>query len=88
METIGKYLLHRNFFVTINGTHSTLEKVEAGVLQGSILGPLLFLTYINDLPMDKNTNIAIYADDIAVYASSWSPDKASTYILWPYGHAD
>ena len=35
--------------------------------------------------MDNNANIAIYADDTAVYASSWSPDKASTYIQ---GHMD
>ena len=40
---------------------------------------------MNDLPIDKNTNIAIYADDTVVYATSWSPDKASTYIQ---GHMD
>ena len=78
-KIISNYLLHGNFSVTINGTYSTLKKIEAGVPQESILGPL-FLAYINDLPMDKNTNIAIYEDDTAVCAPSWSQDKASTYI--------
>ena len=42
--------------------------VNARVLQGSILGPALFLLYINDFPDDVSCNIAIYADDVTFYS--------------------
>ena len=48
--------------------------VDAGVLQGSILGPTLFLLYINDLPDDVICDIAIYADDTTLYSKC---DQAS-----------
>ena len=51
--------------------------VNAGVPQGSILGPTLFLLYINDLLNDAVCNIAIYADDSTLYSKC---DQASD--LW------
>ena len=53
--------------MVLNGKSSQENPVNAGVPQGSILGPTLFLLKINDLP-DDVCNIAIYADDTTLYS--------------------
>ena len=58
------YLTDRKQLVSINGTRSSVLPVSSGVPQGSILGPLLFLVYINDLPdAITSCNIFLFADD-------------------------
>ena len=52
----------------LNGTSSQEYLVHFGVHQNSILGPTLFLLYINDLPDDVMCNIAICADDTTLYS--------------------
>ena len=54
--------------MVLNGQCSNLSKIKAGVLQGSILGPLLFLVYINDLPEDLTTNAKPFADDTSLFS--------------------
>ena len=63
--------------MVVDGKSSQEYPVNAAVPEGSILGPTLFLLYINDLPDDAICNIAIYADDTTLYSKC---DQASG--LW------
>ena len=71
---ISSFLSNRRLQVVLDGKSSQEYPVNAGVPQGSILGPTLFLLYINDLPDDVICDIAIYADDTALYSKC---DQAS-----------
>ena len=74
---ISSFLSNRQLRVVLDGKSSQEYLVNAGVPQGSILGPTLFLLYINDLPDDVICDIAIYADDTTLYSRC---DRASD--LW------
>ena len=65
---ISSFLSNRRLQVVLDGKSSQEYPVNAGVPQGSILGPTLFLLYINDLPDDVICNIDIYADDTTLYS--------------------
>ena len=60
------YLYERIFFIEIENQLSDYEKVSRGVPQGSILGPLLFLVYVNDMPQAVKSNLFLYADDLCL----------------------
>jgi hypothetical protein len=64
------YLQNRNQFVLLNGKSSSLRNIKIGVPQGSILGPLLFLIYINELPECSLLMSLLFADDATTYTSN------------------
>ncbi len=67
------YLTNREQQCVVNGILSSVGKLKCGVPQGSILGSLLFLLYINDLPQClQKTTPGLYADDTEIYASSYN----------------
>ena len=65
---ISSFLSNRQLRVVLDGKSSQEYSVNAGVPQGSILGPTLFLLYSNDLPDDVICNIAIYAGGSTIYS--------------------
>ena len=74
---ISSFLSNRQVRLVLDGKSSQEYPISAGVPQRSILGPTLFLLYINDLPGDVICNIAIYADDTTLYSKC---DQA--FDLW------
>ena len=68
------YLSEREQFVSINGIESETEKIVCGVPQGSVLGPLLFLIYINDLPNSTDFFTLLFADDTTFQLSGVNLD--------------
>ena len=76
LDWFQSYLSYRKQYVDINGKSSDLLDITCGVPQGSVLGPLLFLIYINDLPnISKILNFYLFADDTNIYYESSSLDK-------------
>ena len=68
MKLLTDFLKNRKQRVTLNGQTSSWTEVNAGVPQGSILGSLLFLIYINDLPHGLSSNVKLFADDTSLFS--------------------
>ena len=68
LNIITDFLSFRKQSVVLNGQVSPWVSIEAGVLQGSILRPSLFLIYINDLSDDLSTTAKLFADDTSLFS--------------------
>ena len=71
-EYLKSYFSNRKQYVSLNGIESDLRDVSCGVPQGSILGPLCFSLFINDLPLAVEADTVLFADDAAFVLSSAS----------------
>ena len=68
MNLLRDFLSCRKQRVVLNGQHSSWDNVTAGVPQGSILGPLLFLIYVDDLPNNLSSNCKLFVDDTSLFS--------------------
>ena len=80
LEWFTDYLYNRQQRVVIQGQASTWGSIGAGVLQGSVLGPLLFLIYINDIVDLVRSNIKMFADDTTLYLEIDDPEAAAVSV--------
>ncbi|CAG9138035.1 unnamed protein product [Plutella xylostella] len=74
---IKSYIEDRIFYVKEEDSMSQFYEINAGVPQGSVLGPILYSIFTSDLPQSKGVTTATYADDTAILASNKIPEKAS-----------
>ena len=77
---LSSYLTDRSFYVHYVGVNSSTKPIAAGVPQGSVLGPLLYLLYTADIPARDNATMATFADDTAVLTSHEDYPNAVTKL--------
>ena len=82
LRLFKNYLSSRKQRVALNGSYSDYSSIESGVPQGSVLGPLLFLVYINDLGRNIKSNIKLFADDTMLYSIVKNPEISTNDFLW------
>ena len=74
------YLLGRKQAISVNGSLSSFNTITCGVPQGSLLGPLLYLCYSNDMQLSIKNKLLLYADDSVILVSDKNPDVISTKL--------
>ena len=74
------YLSNRKQCVVVDGIKSNFLNIDAGVPQGSRLGPLLFIIYINDIVEGLESEILIFADDCSLLASGLDPNETAQVL--------
>ena len=75
---LENFLTKRRQRVVIGGENSHWVDVKSGVPQGTVVGPLLFLVYLNDMPNNIKSSIRLFADDCVVYREIKNKDDATT----------
>ena len=80
LQWFESYLTKRKQFVNIKGRSSSLLEIDLGVPQGSILGPLLFILYINDLPLSSKFLSLLFADDTTLLYTHENLNTLTTIV--------
>ncbi len=78
-DLLSNYLEDRKIRVVLDGSKSKWRKTTAGVPQGSILGPLMFLIYVNDIVEELESEIYLYADDTALIINFKKEDTIRSF---------
>ena len=78
LSLLKNYLENREQSVVLNGQTSEWRKIMSGIPQGSVLGPLLFLIYVNDLPDGINSLCKIFADDTSLFSKVYDIHKSAS----------
>ena len=80
LETLKSYLSERKQAVVVDGFISDILSVNAGIPQGSRLGPLLFIICMKDMINDIESDIIIFADDTSLFASGLDPNETAEML--------
>ena len=80
LDWFRSYLSGRRQCVAVDGVISELEGVSCGVPQGSILKPVLFLCYGNDMSVSLGCHLSLYADDLTLVASGKNAAELGRYL--------
>lgn len=81
LNMLKDFLSNRKQRVVLNGVESDWENIYAGVPQGSVLGPLLFLVYINDLTDNISANMKLFADDSSLFIKVRNVEDAQSILM-------
>ena len=73
LDLFKSYLSNRKQFVVVGESKSTLKEVKAGIPQGSRLGPLLWILYVNDVIENIESEVLLFADDTSLMATADDP---------------
>ena len=92
LRILVSFLKDRYQRVVLNGQSSNWTNIRAGVPQGSILGPLLFLIYINDISDNLESDVKLFADDTSLFSAVFDPNISAMTLnndlakinLWAY----
>ena len=82
LDWIRALLAGRHQCVVVNGQRSEWSEVTSGIPQGSVLGPLLFVMFINDLPKTVKCGVKLFAYDTKVYVRSASPGNPESRTVY------
>ena len=78
LQWVEAFLTERSQRVVVQGAKSQWSPVASGIPQGSVLGPTLFIIFVNDIPTQLHGSVKLFADDAKVYSRVKRPDGQSS----------